>query len=84
MKGLHTAGSIFKNPEGCTAGHLLDEAGLKGMRVGGAQISDQHANVIVTDEGATASDVIALMVLAESMVKQKHGIRLEREVVELV
>lgn len=83
MNGLHTAGSIFKNPEGCAAGRLLDEAGLKGKRVGGAQISDQHANVIVSNEGATASDVISLMVLAEAMVEQKHGIRLEREVVEL-
>ena len=80
MRGLRSAGSVFKNPGGETAGRLLEQAGLKGVRVGGAAICERHANVIVAGAGATASDVMALMELARSAVARLRGIVLELEV----
>lgn len=80
FSGLRTAGSVFKNPEGTSAGKLLDEAGCKGLRVGGAFVAERHANVIATDDDATASDIAALMALMHRRVLEKFGIDLEREV----
>jgi UDP-N-acetylmuramate dehydrogenase len=77
-----SAGSVFKNPLGGFAGRLIEEAGLKGDRVGGATVSPEHANVIVVDPGACASDVKALMELVRSEVEQRTGVRLENELAE--
>ncbi|MDR1906850.1 MAG: UDP-N-acetylmuramate dehydrogenase [Puniceicoccales bacterium] len=75
------AGSIFKNPPTLSAGALIDQAGLKGIQIGGAQISKKHANFIVNASGqATASDVKRLINLARQKVFEKHGIILEREI----
>ena len=78
--GLPSAGSIFVNPEGDSAGRLIEAAGLKGARVGGAQISDVHANFIVNTGGATASDVVALIRMAREVVKDSNGIELRPEI----
>jgi len=67
---LPNAGSMFKNPPGATAGYLIEQAGLKGHRIGRAQISDKHANFIVNLGGASAVDVRALITLAQSTVKE--------------
>jgi UDP-N-acetylmuramate dehydrogenase len=74
------AGSIFKNPQGLFAGKLLEECGLKGRRVGGAEISPVHANVIVNLGGARAEDVEALMELMKEAVREKFGIDLVPEI----
>jgi UDP-N-acetylmuramate dehydrogenase len=74
------AGSIFKNPPGAYAGLLIEEVGLKGYRVGGAQISPQHANFIVNVGGATGADVLALIREAQRVVREARGIALETEV----
>jgi len=79
-RGLPNAGSIFKNPPGDFAGRLLEGAGLKGARRGGAAFSDQHANFIVNLGGARAADVRALMELARVKVKEHSGVWLDPEV----
>jgi UDP-N-acetylmuramate dehydrogenase len=68
LAGLRTAGSVFRNPPGESAGRLLDLAGCKGLRVGGAEVTTRHANVIATGHGATASDVLALAAIAAARV----------------
>ncbi len=73
-------GSVFKNPPGDHAGRLIDEAGGKGLRVGGASISTKHANFIVTAEGARAMDVLELIRSVQELVAARSGIRLEPEV----
>jgi len=73
-------GSTFKNPPGDSAGRLIDAVGLKGMRIGGAEISRKHANFIVNVDGATADDVLALMAEMRDRVFQRFGIELEPEV----
>jgi UDP-N-acetylmuramate dehydrogenase len=78
--GLPSAGSVFRNPPGDSAGRLIDACGLKGRRVGGATISDKHANFIVNDMGATAADVRRLAELARSAVAEQFGIQLVYEV----
>lgn len=80
--GFQSAGCIFKNPRGLSAGDLIDKAGLKGTRVGNAEVSDRHANFIVTEDGATSDDVIKLIELIRSRVHEAHGIDLEVEVVQ--
>jgi len=75
-----SAGCIFKNPPGVPAGRLLDQAGLKAMRVGGAQISERHANFIVAGPDATARDVLTLIELARRRVRETSGVELELEV----
>jgi len=77
---LPNAGSIFKNPPGHFAGKLLEECGLKGRRVGGAEVSPVHANVIVNTGGATAEDVKALMTEMKRAVKDRFGIELQPEI----
>lgn len=79
FSGLRTAGSVFKNPEGISAGKILDDAGCKGMRIGGAYVSNRHANIIAADETATASDIIALIEQLQSRA-QAQGFKLEPEV----
>ncbi len=80
MKGLHSAGSVFKNPPGDFAGRLIEQAGLKGFAVGGASICNQHANVIITDQTAKASDVLAVLETARAAVQRQANIRLETEI----
>lgn len=75
-----SCGSVFKNPPGSHAGRLIEAAGLKGERHGGAQISTLHANFIVNTGGATASDVLALIGTARAAVRLRTGVRLEPEV----
>jgi UDP-N-acetylmuramate dehydrogenase len=81
--GGATVGSMFKNPEHYYAGYLIEAAGLKGLRVGGATISEKHANFFVNDESASAEDVRALIAEAWHAVREKFGVELELEV-ELV
>ena len=76
---FRSAGSVFKNPPGNTAGKMIEEAGLKGLRIGGAEISDKHANFIVNRGGATAADVIALIDEVRKRVLSARGILLEPE-----
>jgi UDP-N-acetylmuramate dehydrogenase len=78
--GHQSAGCIFKNPRGISAGMLIDQAGLKGTRVGGAEISDRHANFIVADADATSADVLKLIELVRSRVAERLGVELETEI----
>ena len=73
-------GSTFKNPPGQAAGQLIEACGLKGRRVGGAQVSPKHANFILNLGGATAADVLALMAEMRGRVQQRFGIELEPEI----
>jgi UDP-N-acetylmuramate dehydrogenase len=75
-----SAGSIFKKIEGIGAGRLIDQCGLKGHAIGGAQISHMHANIIVNNGGATAADVRALITFAQKAVLEKFGQKLEPEI----
>jgi len=77
---LPNAGSVFANPEGDSAGRLIESCGLKGLRVGQAQVSELHANFIVNHGGATAADVISLVRLARDTVRNEHGIELRPEI----
>jgi UDP-N-acetylmuramate dehydrogenase len=74
------AGSFFRNPEGRSAWKLIDEAGLRGMTVGGAQVSEIHANFLVNRGGATAADFLKLAGIVKDRVFAASGIRLEEEV----
>jgi len=73
-------GCIFKNPRGLSAGALIDQAGLKGTRVGGAEVSDKHANFVVAHPGCRADDVMELVKLIREKVWEKNQIHLESEV----
>jgi UDP-N-acetylmuramate dehydrogenase len=75
-----SAGCCFKNPAGESAGRLIDACGLKGARRGHAVVSDAHANFILNDGKATASDVLALVRRVRTAVKKRFGIRLEPEI----
>jgi len=76
-----TFGSVFKNPEHeMSAGRMLEACGLKGQRIGGAQISPKHANFIENAEGATTADALALMAEARRRAHEQFGVRLEHEV----
>ncbi len=75
-----SAGCIFKNPRGISAGMLIDQAGLKGTRIGGAEVSDRHANFIVVDRDATSHDVLQLIDVMRSRVAEQLGVELELEV----
>jgi len=77
---LPNAGSTFRNPEGDYAARLIEACGLKGHQIGGAQVSEKHANFIVTMPGATAADVEQTIALMRNTVKEKFGIELQQEV----
>jgi UDP-N-acetylmuramate dehydrogenase len=81
--GVPNAGSIFKNPPGDHAGRLLEACGMKGATEGGARVSDKHANVIVNAGGATAADVLALMLRMREAVEGRFDVVLEPEIVLL-
>lgn len=78
--GYPNAGSVFKNPQGGSAWRLIDEAGLRGRRIGDAEISTRHANFIVNRGRATAHDIISLMELVVETVRRQSGVLLEPEV----
>ena len=78
--GLRTAGSAFKNPPGQFAGALLEAAGCKGMRIGGAHVLDRHANIVAADDGATASDIMALLETMRARVASHSGVDLAMEI----
>ncbi|MEZ4266091.1 MAG: UDP-N-acetylmuramate dehydrogenase [Myxococcota bacterium] len=75
-----SCGSVFANPPGDHAGRLIEAAGLKGHTIGGAQISELHANWIVNRGGATADEICTLIALCETMVRVRFGVQLQREV----
>ncbi|MFP4146877.1 MAG: UDP-N-acetylmuramate dehydrogenase [Halorhodospira sp.] len=77
--GQPTCGSVFRNPPGAAAGQLIDRAGLKGVRLGGARVSSRHANFIL-NEGGRAADIEALIEHVRQRVVAVHGVRLELEV----
>lgn len=78
--GLPCAGSVFVNPSGDSAGRLIEAAGLKGVRVGGACVSSVHANFIVNDSGASARDIWDLIQQVRDTVREVHGIELQSEI----
>ena len=78
--GLPNAGSVFRNPPGDFAARLIEACGLKGQRIGGAQVSEKHANFIVNTGGATAADIENLIDEVEFVVNSRSGVRLVREV----
>jgi UDP-N-acetylmuramate dehydrogenase len=75
-----SAGSTFKRPQGAFAAALIDQCGLKGLTVGGAQISEKHAGFVINIGGATCADVIALTEKVAAIVKEQTGFVLEREI----
>ncbi len=78
--GVASCGSVFRNPEGKYAAQLIEDCGLKGKRIGGAVVSEKHANFIINENKATASDIEALITLIQKTVKNKHNIELQTEV----
>lgn len=77
------AGSIFKRPEGAFPGALIEQAGLKGFRIGGAEVSEKHANFIVNRGGATSADVLRLIEHVQNEVQKQFGIALETEIIHI-
>lgn len=75
-----SAGSTFKRPEGHFAGKLISDAGLKGLSIGGAQVSEKHAGFIINKEGASSSDIYSLIKAVQQRVYEEYGIKLETEV----
>ncbi len=80
---LPSAGSVFKNPSNYSAGQLLEEVGVKGLRVGGAQVSYTHSNFIINIDEASSYDVLALIRLMKNSVQEKTDIILEPEIIYL-
>jgi UDP-N-acetylmuramate dehydrogenase len=78
--GMPSCGSVFRNPPGDFAGRLIEATGLKGHRLGGAQVSEKHANFIINTGQATAADIEALIHHVQSAVERAHGVRLVPEV----
>jgi UDP-N-acetylmuramate dehydrogenase len=79
--GQKSAGCIFKNPPGASAGRMIDELGLKGLHVGDARVSDRHANFFVNAGKASANDMLALIADVRDRVRKSYGFELENEVV---
>jgi UDP-N-acetylmuramate dehydrogenase len=78
--GLPCAGSVFVNPPNDSAGRLIESAGLKGLRLGGARVSQVHANFIVNEGGATARDVLGLVKTVRDTVRERFGVELQPEI----
>ncbi len=78
--GVASCGSVFRNPEGAFAAQLIEGCGLKGKRVGGAIVSEKHANFIINENNATAEDIETLIHLIQKTVNDKHGVLLQPEV----
>jgi UDP-N-acetylmuramate dehydrogenase len=78
-----SAGSTFKRPEGYFAGKLIQDAGLRGFQVGGAQVSEKHCGFVINKDQATAADVAELMKQVSAKVKEQFGVELEAEVKRL-
>jgi UDP-N-acetylmuramate dehydrogenase len=78
--GIPSAGSVFRNPDGDSAGRLIDALGLKGTRIGGAVVSEKHANFIVNDQRGSAADVRRLAEHVRRRVREAHGIELRFEI----
>ena len=78
--GVASCGSVFRNPEGHYAAQLIEQSGLKGKRIGGAVVSEKHANFIINDNNATAADIESLIKLIQQTVKDQTGILLQPEV----
>ncbi len=78
--GLPSCGSVFRNPEGDHAARLIETAGLKGTRIGGACVSEKHANFIINEGGASAQDIEQLIRKVQNEVEAVHGVRLQTEV----
>lgn len=78
--GTWNAGSVFKNPPEDSAGRLIDACGLKGLKFGGAEISEKHANFIINKDNAKSSDVKALIAAVRHKVKEKFGVELDLEI----
>ena len=78
--GQPSCGSVFRNPPGDYAARLIEAAGLKGHRIGGAEVSPKHANFIINSENATATDVEELIEHVRHTVIEQHGIELQHEV----
>ena len=74
-----SAGSVFRNPEGDYAGRLIEEVGLKGMNINGAEVSNKHANFIINKGGASGEDIQKLIILVKKTVKERYGIELREE-----
>jgi UDP-N-acetylmuramate dehydrogenase len=74
------SGCIFKNPRGVSAGALIDRTGLKGLQIGGAKVSEKHANFIVAEKGCRSSDVMRLIDMVKQRVKEEFDIELELEI----
>ena len=73
-------GCVFKNPPDISAGALIERAGLKGLRVGGAKVSELHANFIINDQNASAADIRTLIERIKDAVYKKYGVMLEEEI----
>jgi UDP-N-acetylmuramate dehydrogenase len=78
--GVASCGSVFRNPEGYYAAQLIEQCGLKGKRIGGAVVSEKHANFIINDSNASAADIESLINLVQATVKSETGILLQTEV----
>ena len=78
-----TGGSTFKNPPGHSAWKLVDAAGCRGLRVGGAKVSEMHCNFLINDQGATAEDIERLGETVRARVKAHSGVELQWEIVRL-
>ena len=79
--GLPSAGSVFRNPDADSAGRIIDELGLKGLRIGGASVSEKHANFIVNDQAGSAADVRRVAEQVQQTVRRERGIELVLEIV---
>ena len=77
--GHQCSGCVFKNPRGASAGALIDDAGLKGTRIGGAVVSDRHANFIIAEPECSSTDVLRLVELIRGQVHERTGTELECE-----
>jgi len=78
--GLPSCGSVFRNPPGDHAARLIEASGLKGYRIGGAEVSEKHANFIINVDDASAADVERLIEHLQTTVRDVHGVDLRREV----